>query len=125
MLTLPGRADHAMWEQSDLLQEEQDEVNGVEHRAMELGGGPDQFQVLSEEEQEALIAQAVEETFRRLRGRQMATESTCDAPLSVWDEALIVALSQLPSECECAVGSSLTPQREVQCLRSTPTLPTR
>ena len=69
MLTLTGKADHATWEHSDLLQDEQDEVNGVEHLAVEFAGGPDQFHALNEEEQEALIAQAVEETFRRLRGR--------------------------------------------------------
>ena len=69
MLALPDRAEHVMWTESELLQEEQDEVNGVESRAMELAGGPDQFQALREEEQEALTAQAVEETFKRLRGR--------------------------------------------------------
>ena len=68
-LTLPDGADCVMWTQSDLLQEERDDVNEVESRAMELAGGPDQFRALSDEEQEALTARAVEEVFKRLRGR--------------------------------------------------------
>lgn len=68
-LTLPGEADYVTWTRSDLLQEEQDAVNEVESLAMELAGGPDPFRALSDEEQEALTAQAVEEAFKRLRGR--------------------------------------------------------
>ena len=68
-LTLDGGADHATWTQSDLLQEEQDETNEVESRAIELAGGPDQFRALSDVQQEALTAQAVEEVFKRLRSR--------------------------------------------------------
>ena len=68
-LTLPDGTDYVMWTQSELLQEERDEVNEVEGRAVELAGGPDQFRALSDEEQEALTARAVEEVFKRLRGR--------------------------------------------------------
>ena len=69
MLTLPGRADPVTWTPSDLLQEEQDGANEVENRAIELAGGLDQFRALSDEEQEALTAEAVEEVFKRLRDR--------------------------------------------------------
>ena len=68
-LTLPDRAACVIWTLSELLQEERDEVNEVESRAMELAGGPDQFRALSDDEQEALTARAVDEAFRRLRGR--------------------------------------------------------
>ena len=68
-LTLPDGSDYAMWMPSELLQEERDEVNEVESRAMELAGGPDQFRALSDDDQEALTARAVEEVFKRLRGR--------------------------------------------------------
>lgn len=68
-LTLPDQADYVTWTPSDLLQEERDEVNEIESRAMELAGGTDRFRALSDEEQEALTARAVEEVFRRLRGR--------------------------------------------------------
>lgn len=68
-LTLPDGADYATWTQSELLQEQRDEVNEVESRAVQLAGGLDQFRALSDEEQEALTAQAVEEVFKRLRGR--------------------------------------------------------
>jgi hypothetical protein len=68
-LTLPDRADHVMWTQSELLQEEKNEVNEVENRAVELAGGPDKFQALGDEERETLTAQAVAEMFRRIRGR--------------------------------------------------------
>lgn len=69
MLTLSGGDQYVMWTRSELLQEERDEVNEVENRAMELAGGPDQFRALSDKEQEVLTAQALAEAFKRLRGR--------------------------------------------------------
>lgn len=68
-LTLPDRADYVTWTPSELVQEERDEVNEVESCAMELAGGPDQFWALSDDEQEALTARAVDEVFKRLHGR--------------------------------------------------------
>lgn len=68
-LTLPGWDDHATWTQVELQQEQQNEVNEVERRAIDLAGGLDRFRALSDEEQEALTGQAVEEVFKRLRDR--------------------------------------------------------
>ena len=42
-------------------------ANEIESRATQLTGGPARFRALSEEEQEALTAQAVEEVIRRRR----------------------------------------------------------
>ena len=68
-LTLPDGTDYVTWTQTELLQEQRDEVNEVENCAMQLAGGPDQFRALSAGEQEALTARAVEEVFKRLHGR--------------------------------------------------------
>ena len=66
-LTLPGGADPIVWTQEELQQERRDEVIEVESRAVQMAGGLERFRALSDEEQEALTARAVEEAFKRLR----------------------------------------------------------
>ena len=68
-LTLPDRTASIIWTQSELLEAEQNAVDEVEDRAIELGGGPDCFRALSDEEREVLRGQAAEEAIKRLRGR--------------------------------------------------------
>ena len=68
-LALPGQADPIVWTQEELRQERRDEVTEVESRAVQMAGGLVPFRALSDEEQEALTALALEEMFKRLRDR--------------------------------------------------------
>ena len=68
-LALPGQAEPIVWTQEELRQERRDEVIEVESRAVQMAGGLVPFRALSDEEQEALTALALEEMFKRLRDR--------------------------------------------------------
>ena len=46
-----------------------DAADEVESRAIQLAGGPDRFRTLSDDEREALTAQAAEEVIRQQRDR--------------------------------------------------------
>ena len=59
------RSGHLVsWTQSELLEAAPDAAGEVESHAIQLAGGPDRFRALSDDEREALTAQAVEELIR-------------------------------------------------------------
>ena len=67
-LTLLDSGDLVSWTRSELLQEgTPGAANEIESRAIQMAGGPDRFRTLSQEEQEALTAQAVQEVIREQR----------------------------------------------------------
>ena len=69
LLTLRRSGHLASWTQAELLQKTPDAAQEVESRATQLAGGPDRFGMLSDDEREALTAQAADEVIRRQRGR--------------------------------------------------------
>ena len=68
LLTLRRSGHLASWTQSELLQQP-DVAQEVESRTTQLAGGPHRFRTLSDDEREALTAQAAEEVIREQRGR--------------------------------------------------------
>ena len=67
LLSLRRSGDLLSWTRSELLEEAPGAASEIESRAIQLAGGPSRFQALSEEEQEAFTARAVEEVNRRQR----------------------------------------------------------
>ena len=67
-LSLRRSGDIISWTRSELLAEAPGPAFEIESRAIQLAGGPARFRALSEEEQDALTARAVDEVIRRQRG---------------------------------------------------------
>ena len=67
LLSLRRSGNLISWTLSELLEEAPGAANEIESRAIQLAGGPTRFRALSEEEQEALTTQAVEDVISRQR----------------------------------------------------------
>ena len=68
VLTRKGGTEQIVWTRSELLQEQPGATNEVESRAIELAGGLERFQMLTDDGREAITAQAAQELIRELRG---------------------------------------------------------
>ena len=66
-LVLRRSGDVVSWTHSELLKETMDPATEVESRAIQLAGGPQRYRALSDEERDALTAQAADEVIRRQR----------------------------------------------------------